>query len=101
MTGIELATHKIISGCGFLPESDQQGLFQTMKFLEQMFSPTAGKPRTPDQQTGLREIEEGFLMLFKHIATGVFSRDGISRKMALVWKAAEEMHPEFLAKFRK
>jgi hypothetical protein len=99
MTGIELAVHKMISGCGFLPEADQQGLYQTMRSLESIFSPA--NERTEGQKIGIHEIEEGVMLLLKHTATGLLSKDGIARKMALVKKAAEELHPEFLAKFRR
>jgi hypothetical protein len=99
MTGIQLAVHKMISGCGFLPEADQKGLYETMRALEAIFAP--GNERTEAQRIGIREIEEGVMLLLKHTATGLLSKDGLTRKMALVKQAAEELHPEFLAKFRR
>ncbi len=99
MTGIELAVHKMISGCGFLPESDQKGLHDLMVSLDRIFSPE--RQRTDDEKRGIHEIEEGVMLLLKHTATGLLSRDGLTRKMALVKKAATDLHPEFLAKFRQ
>lgn len=99
MTGIQLAVHKIISGVEFLPASDQQGLFQAMRALERVFAP--GEKLTEDQQTGCREIEEGLMLLLKHAATGLLSKDGLARKLALIKQAAIDLHPEFLAKFRR
>jgi hypothetical protein len=97
MTGIELGTHKVISGCGFLPESDQQGLHQAIKFIARVFSKS--RKRTPDEETGLRLIEDGMMTLLKQCGAALLSRDGLARKFALIQSAAEKLHPEFLAKF--
>lgn len=99
MTGIELGTHQAISGCGFLPESDQQGLFQAVKFIAKVFS--RDRKRTADEETGLKLIEQGMLTLLKQCGTALFTKDGLARKFALIQQAAEKLDPEFLAKFRK
>lgn len=98
MTGIELGTHQIISGCGFLPEADQQGLNQAVRFIAKVFS--RSRQRTPDEETGLGLIETGLMTLLKQCGAALLSRDGLSRKFALIQEAAARLHPEFLAKFK-
>lgn len=98
MTAIEKTVLKVISGFGFLPTSDQQGLLQTVRFLASVFGSSPN--RSADHARGISLIQEGVFGLLPHLLTGGLSRSILSRKIDLVISAAEKLDPEFVRRMK-
>lgn len=100
MTAIEKMVLKAISGFGFLPGPDQQGLAQMVRFLTRVFGQGSDPNRSPDHRKGIELIQEAVWGLLPHVLTGGFSKAALTKKVDLIIAAAEKISPEFVQRMR-